>query len=205
MSDISSEQWPASNRNGGRLRIGIAGRHRRNPQPSCSWNSRIRLKSATPSVMRLIRDCMIKFPIMMLAGQIALVLAAAFLGAAFYINVAEQPARLGLDDKSLLKEWKPSYARGFAMQGSLAVVSGVMGLLEAWLTNDWRWIFGAALILASWPYTLIGMPTNNKLKGKSENDAGATSRRMIETWGRLHAARTALGIAATLAYLWALN
>jgi hypothetical protein len=142
----------------------------------------------------------------MVVGQIALALAAAFAGAAFYINVAEQPARLGLDDKSLLKEWKPSYAGGFAMQGSLAVVSGVMGLVTAWWTMDWRWILGAALILANWPYTLLGMmPTNNKLKGMSENDAGATSRRMIEIWGRLHAVRTALGIGATLAYLWALN
>jgi hypothetical protein len=138
--------------------------------------------------------------------QLALVLAAAFAGAAFYINVAEQPARLGLDDKSLLKEWKPSYAGGFAMQGSLAVVSGFMGLVTAWLTKDWRWVFGAALILANWPYTLFGMmPTNNKLKAISENNAGATSRTMIETWGRLHAVRTTLGIAATLAYLWALN
>ncbi|MGA8323847.1 MAG: DUF1772 domain-containing protein [Xanthobacteraceae bacterium] len=49
------------------------------------------------------------------------------------------------------------------------------------------------------------MPTNNKLKAISENDAGPTSRTMIETWGRLHAVRTSLGIAAAFAYLWALN
>ena len=43
----------------------------------------------------------------MLAGQFALVTAALFTGAAVYVNVAEQPARLMLDDRSLLAEWKP--------------------------------------------------------------------------------------------------
>jgi hypothetical protein len=142
----------------------------------------------------------------MLAGQLALILAAAFAGAAFYVNFAEHPARLALDDKNLLKQWKPSYDAGYTMQASLAAISAALGLLGAWITGDWRWIVGAVLIFANWPYTLIGiMPINNKLKAIAEIDAGPTSRAMLVSWGRLHAVRTVLGLAATLAYLWALG
>jgi uncharacterized membrane protein len=140
----------------------------------------------------------------MMAGQLALVVAAVFAGAALYVSVVEQPARLALDDRSLLAQWKPAYKRGTAMQAPLAVIGCLLGLVAWWQTGVWLWAVGALLMIANWPYTLIViMPTNNKLAAIDPAGAGPDARRLIEHWARLHAVRTALGFAATLVFLWA--
>ncbi len=139
-----------------------------------------------------------------LAGQFALVTAALFTGAAVYINVAEQPARLGLDDRALLAEWKPAYQRGFAMQAPLAIIGFLLGIIAASAEMDWRWLAGALLLFANWPFTLIAiLPTNKLLLEIKPLNVGQQSRELIIKWGRLHAVRSLLGAAATALFLWA--
>jgi uncharacterized membrane protein len=140
----------------------------------------------------------------MLAGQFALAVAAVFFGAAFYINFAEQPARLAPDDRSLLAEWKFAYKRGFAMQAPLAIIGFILGIAAWWQTGSRLWLLGALVLITNLPYTVLGiMPTNNKLMAVDPVNADPSSRKLIEKWARLHAVRTILGFAATLMFVCA--
>jgi hypothetical protein len=140
----------------------------------------------------------------MILTSLALAGAAAFARAAAYVNLSEQPARLSLDDVSLLREWKPSYARGLKMQATLALVSGLLGLAAFYFEQHPAAALGGVLLLANWPYTLLVMAsTNEALAATADQDAGPATRARIVTWGKLHAVRTGLGIAGAGAFVYA--
>lgn len=135
-------------------------------------------------------------------GLLALAVAAIFFGAAVYINVAEHPARLGLDTGEALKQWGPAYKRGFAMQATLAVLSGALGGAAWWSTGDPLWAIGAVIMIANWPYTLlIMMPVNHRLQALAGGEAPDEARRLLERWGHLHAVRSGLSGIATVVFL----
>jgi hypothetical protein len=132
------------------------------------------------------------------------VAAALFTGAAVYVSFVEHPARLGLDDRSLLEQWKPAYERGSRMQAPLALVGGLLGLIAAYQLRDWRWALGAVALLCNWPFTLLAiLPTNRRLEATEPRDANPETRALIKKWGGLHAVRSSLGVLSTLAFLWA--
>jgi hypothetical protein len=140
----------------------------------------------------------------MTIGLLALMAGAIFTGAALYVSLVEQPARLLLDDRALLTEWKPSYKRGAAMQAPLALLGCLLGLIAWWQSSHAGFLIGAVAMIAPWPWTLIGIkPTNDALLATEPDQAGPPTRALVVKWGALHAVRTGLGALATLAFLWA--
>ncbi|MEW6257025.1 MAG: DUF1772 domain-containing protein [Pseudomonadota bacterium] len=137
-------------------------------------------------------------------GLLGLVVAALFTGAALYINVVEHPARAGLAPEAQLREWKPAYRRGFALQAPLAALGLVLGVSAFYVTGQWRFLAAGVLIGANWPYTMIAlMPTNLRLLATPEGQAGAESARLIDNWAQLHMVRTGLGALSVLVFSWA--
>lgn len=138
----------------------------------------------------------------MIFGLLALVAAAIFTGAAFYVNFAEQPARLMLEDRALLTEWKPAYHRGALMQAPLALIGFLFGMLAWRESSHPLFLIGALLILAPWPWTMFVIkPINDALLATEPDKAGDASRALIVKWGTVHAARTVMGALASVAFV----
>lgn len=128
----------------------------------------------------------------------ALVCAALFAGAALYISFAEHPARMKLDDRAALTQWKPSYDRAAILQASLAILGGVLGA-AAWYRwqGNWFWLAGGIVLFLNVPYTLLVVwGTNGKLKATEPDQAGPETRALLVKWGNLHFVRTVLGLLA---------
>ena len=136
-----------------------------------------------------------------LCGIIALVVAALFAGAAIYVSAVEHPARMKLEAEAALLEWAPAYHRGAIMQATLALAGTAAGLVAWWTTRDALWMAGSVLMIASWPWTLLViMPVNRRLKAMAERGADPNTRTLLDRWARLHLARTAFGVVATLCF-----
>ena len=133
---------------------------------------------------------------------IAVLCAALFAGAALYINLAEHPARMGLETHIAALQWAPSYKRATWMQVPLALLSFLCGG-AAWLMSAGPgWLVAAVLIGAVVPFTLIGiMPTNHKLSAPGRDLGSTETRTLLQRWGHLHAVRTTLSVLATLLYI----
>ncbi len=140
----------------------------------------------------------------MLLQGLAILATALFTGAALYVSLVEQPARLALPGEVAIAEWRPSYKRASVMQASLAVLGTLLGIAAGLTSSRPVWIVAAFALSAVVPFTLFVMwPTNKRLEDPALDLASAEARDLLVRWGRLHAVRTAIGLASLLLILFA--
>lgn len=122
---------------------------------------------------------------------------ALFTGAAFYINIAEHPARLECGTRIAATQFAPSYRRAAVSQVILASTSGISALVAFHLTMDKPWLVASALITSVIPYTFICiMPTNKILLDPNVDKDSPQILSLLKKWGRLHAVRTVMSLAS---------
>jgi hypothetical protein len=143
---------------------------------------------------------------MLRPGLFAFAAASAFFGAALYINIVEQPARGALDSRSSIREWTPSYRRGFVMLAALAVISAILAYADYARSGDVRWTIGGTLIFARWLYAYFVMaPVNIWLYSLSPRASASMIRELMREWGLLEWGQTAIGLAASCIFAWGLS
>ena len=125
-----------------------------------------------------------------------------FTGAAIYINLVEHPARMAFGPHVATTVFGPSYKRASVMQAVLALVASVAGV-GAWLADaELLWLVGAVLIFIVIPFTLVGIaPTTKRLLDPALDRESKSARKLLYTWGWLHAIRSVLGLLASLMFL----
>jgi uncharacterized membrane protein len=125
-----------------------------------------------------------------------------FAGAAVYINLVEQPARLSCGVQLAVTEWRPSYKRGTLMQVPLALIGSLSSLVSWWFDGGRAWLVGGLLLLLVIPFTLVViLPTNKRLESHELDLRSEEAERLLRRWGRLHAVRSLLSGAAFLVFL----
>ena len=137
-----------------------------------------------------------------IAAMFAVGCCGVFSGAALYVTLVEHPARMQCGTELAATEFGPSYQRAASMQALLAVAGSLSAALVWIRGGSMVWLWGAVLFFSVVPYTLAAiLPTNKQLLDTSLDRSSARARALLVRWGRLHAVRTVVSLAALILFL----
>ena len=139
----------------------------------------------------------------MMFEALATICAGLFAGASVYITFVEHPARLECGTELAATEFGPSYRRASWMQASLAAVGFLTALVAAFQRHALPVLVGGVLLGAVIPFTLLViLPINQRLLAPDLDRSSEQAAELLDSWGRLHAVRSVLGVASFGILLW---
>ena len=140
----------------------------------------------------------------MITATLATAACGIFAGAALYVNLVEQPARLSCGIAPAVAQWAPSYRRATWMQAPLATAGSLLAFTCWWRGGGALWALGALLLFSVVPFTLVViMPTNTRLLSEGLDHSSPEAERLLRRWGHLHGVRSALSVIAFVVFLLA--
>ena len=97
----------------------------------------------------------------------------------------------------------PSGTNRLPLLATLALIAAIFALIAYFTRNDFRWMVGALVIMATWPYWFVVMaPVTARLLAMTP---GLETRQLVRVWGWLEAGLCVLGAASVVIFLWALS
>jgi hypothetical protein len=118
-----------------------------------------------------------------------------FTGAAVYVALVEQPARMHSQSSVALAQFRESLPRAERMQPALLLVALLASSVAYALQPNARLLVGAVLLLLIVPLTFgLLVPINRRLLSGAPEDHVEHGMRLVGRWGRLHVLRAGLAL-----------
>jgi hypothetical protein len=89
------------------------------------------------------------------------------------------------------------FKRAAPFQVSLSATGALSSMLAYYLSKQKNYLYSSLILLSITPYTLLFMmPTNYALMDRTNDRSSERTRELLKKWGRLHAVRSFIGLAA---------
>lgn len=122
---------------------------------------------------------------------IDLTLIAMIFGYAVSASLVSYPAMMAGSRETAVGYFKPYFHKSAHLQLGLSIAVLVMSLLVSFLSGNWWWFAGSAILQLSGPYTnYVLMPVNNRIMDEAADIHSEQMTRDLGRWGRLHLPRT---------------
>ncbi len=135
-------------------------------------------------------------------------MASVFAGGATYTAIVQRPATLQLQDLHYqLFLFQKMYRHAAIVQTTLAIGSGISGILIYFLTNQRLWLSSSILILSVPVYTAVAMFSTNRLlcdTAACKRKGKQYTQNLLQKWHKLHRGRTLISLTSMGVFMYAL-
>lgn len=106
-------------------------------------------------------------------------------------TLVSHPAMMAGTRETAVGYFKPFFEKSAHLQLVLSIAVLLLSLIISFLSGNWWWFAGSAILQLSGPYTIfVLMPVNNRIMDENADIHADQMTRDLGSWGQLHLPRT---------------